>query len=112
MFVAWDAKSILIDMFALLLINDIDEYVGSFYMKYEVQSNEEGHVITCDDDWLKFDFTVFQNEVSYMCNKTFQFFWLTIIVFNYGTQLIPGFDLTDYNFLYGFQPSQAIIMKF
>lgn len=59
LFVAYDAKSILIDMFALLLINDVDEYVGKFYMKYEVQCNEEGHEIINDDDWLKFNFTIF-----------------------------------------------------
>ena len=33
---AWDPKSILIDMIALLLINDVDNYMGTFYIKYEV----------------------------------------------------------------------------
>ena len=33
---AWTPKSILIDMFALLLINDVDMYVGTFYIKYDV----------------------------------------------------------------------------
>lgn len=68
---AFDAKSILIDMFALLLINDIDEYVGSFYMKYEVQSCAEGHEIVQQEGWLQFDFTLLQNNVSYAWNRTF-----------------------------------------
>ena len=49
---AWTPKSILIDMFALLLINDVDMYVGTFYIKYDVQSTEEGHEIITNGDWL------------------------------------------------------------
>lgn len=59
LFVAFDPKNILIDMFSLLLINNIDEYVGALYLKYEVSGCEEGHGIISKDDWLKFDFSVF-----------------------------------------------------
>lgn len=64
-------------------------------MKFEVQSCEDGHAVINNDDWLKFDFTVLQNNVSYYWNKAFQFFWLTIILCNYGTQLFDGVDLAD-----------------
>lgn len=59
LFVAFDPKNILIDMFSLILINNIDEYIGTFYLKYEVSSNETGHEIMEGDEFLKFDFTVF-----------------------------------------------------
>lgn len=58
LFVAFDPKSILIDMFALLVINNMDEYVGQFYLKYEISGSEQGHDIINGDEFLKFDFTV------------------------------------------------------
>jgi len=56
--VAFDPKSILIDMFALIVINNVDEYIGQFYLKYEISGSDEGHEIINSDDFLKFDFTV------------------------------------------------------
>ena len=56
---AWTPKSILIDMFALLLINDMDMYVGTFYIKYEIQSCEQGHSIITNGHWLQTDHTIF-----------------------------------------------------
>lgn len=109
---AFDPKSILIDMFALMLINNIDEYIGSFYLKFEVSGNEEGHEIINGDDFLKFDFTVFQNMLSYIWNRVFQFFWLIILTFDFGVKAIDGVDLVDNRLLYGYQPTLDVIMFF
>ena len=45
-------------MFALIVINNVDEYIGQFYLKYEISGSYEGHEIINTDDFLKFDFTV------------------------------------------------------
>jgi hypothetical protein len=58
LFVAFDPKAILIDMFALLVINNVDEYIGQFYLKYEISGSPEGHEIINNDQFLKFDWTV------------------------------------------------------
>ena len=46
LFVAYTPKSILIDMFALILIADIDEAIATYWVKFEVMSTVEGHKIT------------------------------------------------------------------
>ena len=71
LFVAFDPKNILIDMFALTLINNIDEVIGNFYQKYEVSGTEDGHDIVTSDNYLRFDFSIFQNNLSYAWNRTF-----------------------------------------
>lgn len=58
LFVAFDPKSILIDLFALMVINNVDDYIGSFYLKYEISGTEEGHEIINSDEFLRFDFTI------------------------------------------------------
>ena len=102
----------MIDMFALVLINNIDEYIGGFYQKHEVQSNEEGHLITKHDDFMLFDFTVFDNEIAYYWFKIFQLIWLIILFFSYGVKVIPGVTFNDPSFIYGYQPGLDLLLFF
>lgn len=48
--------------------------------------------------------------MSYFWNRTFQFLWAVILLFDFGIKAIDGVDLIDHQLLYGFQPTLYIIM--
>ena len=48
--------------------------------------------------------------MSYFWNRIFQFFWLVILLFDFGIRAIDGIDLIDRELLYGFEPTLRILM--
>ena len=57
--VAYDAKSILIDMFALIFITDIDVNACAGWKKLFVNPKKDAHDIMASDEWGSEDFTLF-----------------------------------------------------
>ena len=99
-------------MFALLVINNVDEYIGQFYLKYEISGTDQGHEIINGDEFLKFDWTIMQNQQSYYWNRMFQFLWTVILIADFGIKAVDGIDLIDHQLLYGFEPTLNAIMFF
>lgn len=99
-------------MFALILITDIDESMSAFWCKFEVSTSEMGHEFLNDDDWLKFDFSVFHNSLGYMWVKIYHILWWTIIFGRYAWEAIANVTLNDPGLFGGYQPSLDILTFF